>query len=79
MRLTETRGNYFYFSFDQSDFTENNMGKIHQFLNVLKKDFDHDERFWLDKMKCWAIKKTSRMKFDNLINRYFNKKQESIL
>jgi len=76
MRITETRGNYFYFSLDDKDFEEYGFKLCKRFLNAFKKEFicggETPERFWLKRMKAWSISNACRKRFDLLLDQYFN-------
>ncbi len=66
---------YFYFSLEQEDWDSFGYSKCKQFLNAFQKEFKggkNGERFWLAKMKAWAVKKTMRSKFDRLIKQYLD-------
>jgi len=78
MRITPTHGSYFYFSFDDSDFKENDgYATIKRFTNVFKKEFSGGrggDRLWLARMKCWAIKNECWPRFEELLKSYFDTK-----
>ena len=74
MKISDTSGYYFYFSLDDDDFKKDYLLR-RRFLNVFKKEFSggkNGDRFWLKKMNSWAIKKTCRQRFQELLQKYFN-------
>ena len=73
MRITETRGHYFYFSLEDKDFETYGNDTCHRFLNMFKKEMGGEkQRFWLPRMKAWAISNDCRKHFDQLLETYFN-------
>lgn len=83
MKITPTHGNYFYFSLEPEDYKKHSNDNCHRFMNRFKKEFSGGkggERYWLNAMKCWAIKNECRKRFNALLQEYFKiTKQESIL
>lgn len=75
MRISGHSKKFFYFSLEQSDWETYGDMKCRQFLNAFKKEFKggkNGDRFWLAKMKAWAVRKTMRSKFDRLIKQYLD-------
>lgn len=74
MRITNpTKGNYFYFSFEDADYQKYGYD-CKRFMNVFKKDFTGGrggQRYYIAKMKCWAIKNDCRQRFNALLQEYF--------
>lgn len=78
MKISDKSKNYFYFSLEDSDWRQFGYYTCRQFLNAFQKEFKggkFGERFWIAKMKAWAIKKSEREKFNRLLKDYFKIEQ----
>lgn len=72
MRISTSK-NYFYFSFQDKDWDEYGYQNCRQFLNAMEKEFPGGkggDRFWLARMKAWAIRASKRTEFNRLLKEY---------
>lgn len=78
-----TQKRYFYFFLEQKDWDSFGYSSCRQFLNAFQKEFKggkNGERFWLAKMKAWAILNCQRQKFNRLREQYLgNTKQKELI
>lgn len=82
MRISRNSKKYFYFSLEQSDWNEYGYMKCRQFLNAFQKEFKggkNGERFWIAKMKAWAVLNSQRQKFDRLYEQYLGASKQKEL
>lgn len=77
MRIRDS-GNYFYFSFDRSDYRRMDSESISLFLDELRKAVPTESRHYYEDQNEWQIAAEYRSVFDGLMGGLLNKDQLSL-